>query len=57
VVIAIWDEGEGFDWRAAWSRESDLSDDHGRGLEIFRCYANSIRFNPKGNAVVLIKRF
>jgi anti-sigma regulatory factor (Ser/Thr protein kinase) len=57
VVIAIWDEGEGFDWRAAWNRESDLSDDHGRGLEIFRCYASSVRFNPKGNAVVLIKKF
>jgi len=57
VVIAIWDEGDGFDWRAAWNRESDLSDDHGRGLEIFRCYASSVRFNPKGNAVVLIKKF
>src|ERR1039457_5445659 len=28
VVIDIWDEGDGFDWRAAWNRESDLSDDH-----------------------------
>ena len=57
VVIAIWDEGDGFDWRAAWNRESDLSDDRGRGLEIFRCYASSVRFNPKGDAVVLIKKF
>jgi anti-sigma regulatory factor (Ser/Thr protein kinase) len=57
LFIAVQDEGEGFDWRAAWNKRADASDTHGRGVEIFRQYANSVRFNPKGNSVILIKRF
>ncbi len=57
LVIAIRDEGDGFDWRAGWDRKADLSDDHGRGIEIFRRYASAVRFNRKGNSVTLIKRF
>jgi anti-sigma regulatory factor (Ser/Thr protein kinase) len=57
VVIAIRDEGAGFDWRAAWDRQAEPEDTHGRGIEIFRRYANAVRFNPKGNSVTLVKRF
>jgi anti-sigma regulatory factor (Ser/Thr protein kinase) len=57
LLIFVRDEGEGFNWRAAWDREADDSDTHGRGIEIYRRYASAVRFNPKGNAVTLVKRF
>jgi anti-sigma regulatory factor (Ser/Thr protein kinase) len=57
LVITIVDAGEGFDWRAAWSRQAELSDAHGRGIEILRRYASTVRFNSKGNSVTLVKRF
>jgi len=57
LLIAVKDEGEGFDWRAAFNRTADLGDDHGRGIEILKRYASSVRFNPKGNSVTLVKRF
>ena len=57
LIIAILDAGEGFDWRAAWGRQSLISDTHGRGIEILRQYATAVRFNSKGNSVTLIKRF
>jgi len=57
LLIAVQDHGQGFDWRAAWNRQPDLSDTHGRGVEILRVYATSVRFNSKGNVVLLVKRF
>lgn len=57
LVAAVWDEGEGFDWRAAWNREPDPDDTHGRGMDILKRYASSVRFNPKGNAVMMIRKF
>jgi anti-sigma regulatory factor (Ser/Thr protein kinase) len=57
LLIVIQDEGEGFDWRAAWDRHADNEDTHGRGMEILRHYANAVRFNLKGNSVTLVKRF
>lgn len=57
LLIVVQDEGEGFEWRAAWNRPADLSDTHGRGIEILRTYASAVRFNPKGNVVMLVKRF
>jgi anti-sigma regulatory factor (Ser/Thr protein kinase) len=57
LLIAVRDEGEGFDWRSAWNRLSDISDTHGRGVEIFRRYASAVRFNTKGNSITLVKRF
>lgn len=57
LIIAIRDGGKGFDWRAARAGQADAEDTHGRGIEIFRHYANLVRFNPSGNSVTLIKRF
>jgi len=57
LLIAVKDDGEGFDWREAFNRKVDAGDVHGRGIEILRRYANSVRFNPSGNSVTLIKRF
>ncbi len=56
-LISVEDQGSGFDWRKAWNNEADTSETHGRGIQIFRRYADTVRFNSKGNAVTLLKRF
>ena len=57
LIIAIRDEGKGFDWRALRQKRGDPLETHGRGMEILRRYANLVRFNHAGNSVTLIKRF
>lgn len=56
LLIAVSDEGAGFDWRAALGRDSFIAEPRGRGVEIFRNYADRIHFNTKGNAVALMQR-
>jgi serine/threonine-protein kinase RsbW len=55
LIIAVRDEGHGFDWRAARSHVAGVYDCSGRGLDIFRSYATRVRFNNRGNAIVIIK--
>jgi anti-sigma regulatory factor (Ser/Thr protein kinase) len=57
LLIAVADEGEGFDWRAARAKPAEASDCSGRGLEILYRYASQVRFNDKGNLVTIIKDF
>lgn len=58
LLIAVKDEGQGFDWRAVLNRAPvEISSTGGRGLEIYRRYADRVRFNKQGNGVVLVKRF
>lgn len=51
--MSVEDEGEGFDWKERLQSSSDAEDVSGRGHEIFRNYARSVRYNPKGNALTL----
>ncbi len=55
ILILVQDEGSGFDWRPVLHRETHPSEPGGRGLEIYRKYANLVRFNEKGNAVALLR--
>ncbi|MCX6598043.1 MAG: ATP-binding protein [Acidobacteria bacterium] len=58
LLIAVMDQGQGFDWRAVLNRTPvEITSTGGRGLEIYRRYADRVRFNSQGNSVVLIKRF
>lgn len=57
LIMAVRDQGHGFDWRGAFRCNADPAENHGRGIEIFRKYANLVRFNREGNSVTLIKRF
>jgi serine/threonine-protein kinase RsbW len=57
LLIAVDDDGDGFDWRGAWRRSAELSDCSGRGIEILRAYASRVRYNSRGNSVTMIKRF
>ena len=57
LLIVVEDDGDGFDWRAAWGNVAKFPECSGRGIEILRKYARRVRYNDKGNAVALIKRF
>jgi serine/threonine-protein kinase RsbW len=57
LVIAVEDDGDGFDWRAASCNLAGASDYSGRGLEILRKYGSRVRFKERGNGVTIVKRF
>jgi anti-sigma regulatory factor (Ser/Thr protein kinase) len=57
LVIAVRDDGIGFPWREVWGHIAATSVPRGRGIEIFRHYASSVRFSGRGNGVTLIRRF
>ena len=57
LLIAVGDDGDGFDWRAAWSGPVAAQRGSGRGIAILRRYADHVRFNGRGNAVTLVRRF
>jgi serine/threonine-protein kinase RsbW len=55
LLIAVEDDGEGFDWRAARAHPVVFTDCSGRGSGILRLYANRVRYNAVGNAVTLVR--
>jgi anti-sigma regulatory factor (Ser/Thr protein kinase) len=57
LLIAVEDDGDGFDWRGASGNSAALPDCSGRGIAILRKYADHVRYSDKGNAVAIIKRF
>ncbi|MBN2160947.1 MAG: ATP-binding protein [Spirochaetes bacterium] len=61
VVYTITDEGEGFDYSAMLAADSGdparLELEHGRGLIFARSAFDEVRFNDKGNQIILVKYF
>ena len=55
LVIAVQDQGPGFDWQENMHRDVMSTEDHGRGLKIFKLYADDVQFNQQGNKVTLRK--
>lgn len=58
LLIAIRDSGDGFDWRSA--RRLPIPENTksgGRGIAIYYCYADRVRFNERGNGITLVKFF
>jgi serine/threonine-protein kinase RsbW len=53
LKITIEDDGPGFDWAARQECRAGIEDCHGRGLEIYRLYAEEVYFNRRGNRVRL----
>jgi serine/threonine-protein kinase RsbW len=56
LIIAVRDQGSGFDWRATRARTPDLDACTGRGIDILRQYAHRLRFNQRGNSLIIVKR-
>jgi anti-sigma regulatory factor (Ser/Thr protein kinase) len=55
LLIAVSDTGPGFDWKLRLNHGAKDHETSGRGLSIYRAYANRIRFSKKGNAVTLVR--
>ncbi len=53
LVMAVADEGQGFDWQAAQAIEVELSSEQGRGQLILKSYCADVAYNEKGNAVTV----
>lgn len=54
--IMVEDDGPGFDWASRLECRAGIDDCHGRGLEIYRLYADEVDFNRRGNRVRLRRR-
>ena len=51
--LEVEDQGPGFDWRSRLQASSGVEDVRGRGHEIYRNFARSVRYNDRGNALRL----
>jgi serine/threonine-protein kinase RsbW len=51
IVIAVEDQGEGFDWRGRLEQTMNEEAGSGRGLSIMKLYSQEMLFNEKGNKV------
>lgn len=56
VTMDITDEGPGFDWRRKAAHSPGDCDTRGRGLAIYERYASRIRFNHRGNRLIIMRR-
>jgi anti-sigma regulatory factor (Ser/Thr protein kinase) len=56
LLIAVSDDGDGFDWRAARDHPAAFTDCSGRGIAILHRYSSHVRFNNRGNAIAVVKR-
>lgn len=53
LVLRVWDEGPGFDWKGTLLRPTVNDEDNGRGMPIFSVYCRDFSFNPSGNEITL----
>jgi serine/threonine-protein kinase RsbW len=56
LTIAVEDCGDGFNWARLLKHRAHCEDIHGRGLEIYKIYADEVVFNRRGNRVLLRRR-
>ena len=56
-IFSIEDEGPGFNWRQVPQNfeDTDLMENHGRGLILIRAFMSSMEFNEKGNQITMLK--
>lgn len=56
LCLAVEDEGPGFDWRSILANPlAGQTQECGRGLQIYRFYADRVEFNSSGSRVVLTR--
>lgn len=56
LCIRVDDPGPGFDWIRERNCPRSDTECHGRGLLILEMYADEVRFNERGNGVILRRR-
>lgn len=56
VVLAVRDEGPGWNWRAHAPAAPAPDSESGRGLFIIRKYSDEFYYNDPGNALTIVKR-
>lgn len=52
-TLEIEDQGPGFDWQRHVGSTSAVEEESGRGHEIYRHFAKSLRYNDRGNILTL----
>ena len=57
LSISVADSGAGFPWARFRKHCACCEDTSGRGLEIYRLYADKVAFNRKGNRVLLQRQW
>jgi len=57
VALRISDTGDGFPWREQLVDAPVPLAESGRGLQIMRLYADTLRYNEAGNRVEIIRMF
>lgn len=59
IRIRVEDQGEGFDPRrlANCTEGAHRMREHGRGVHLIHQLMDEVRYNPKGNAILMVKRF
>ena len=55
LIIEIEDQGEGFNWKSINNEIPDSSLESGRGLAIIKHHFGRLRYNKKGNKIILEK--
>jgi anti-anti-sigma factor len=53
IRLQVADEGPGFDWRTGLECETNTTSSSGRGLPLYRLYAERVEFNRSGNRITL----
>jgi len=53
LVIEVEDEGTGFDWKRHMKKKPRVDSESGRGLFIMQQFASDVRFNDRGNRLML----
>ncbi len=54
--LKVQDDGPGFDWESLLQTDMvGVINEHGRGLTLYQLYADQVKFNEKGNQVILIR--
>jgi serine/threonine-protein kinase RsbW len=57
LYLKVCDDGPGFHWQHYLQNEiADEKHESGRGIQMYRIYADTIEFNPCGNQVILSRR-
>ena len=55
LIIKVEDEGDGFDWRKKFYDEPTIKAESGRGMMIMKKLFKNVKYNRKGNKLIMEK--